>query len=452
MAKIKSVSYVLCHLVLVLVNIYIFRKMYYYDNEKLSWSQRAAQEAEKVASISCSGHGRAYIDGYVNVDGNPICECYSCYGGIDCSLFSSNCSANVERGDPLFLEPFWMQNAASSAVVVAGWHRMSYAFPNNQSFISKELEKSIRKIHAIAKNAITHGKYIIFGTGSTQLLHAAVHALSMDNNYSTKVVANKIPYYSLYKLQTEYFQTRHCEFGGDSSMLKNNSDFAGNVIEFVTSPNNPDGNLESPVLNGPNVKHIYDHAYYWSHYTAIPAPADEDLMIFSMSKLTGHAGSRFGWAIVKDVNVYKMGTSKDVQLRALTLLKVVAQGDGKQLFNFAQQILTDRWKKLSHIFSLTKRFSLQTIPTQYCIFFERTREPSPGYAWVKCKRKEDKNCQEIFRVAKLTGRTGRQFFAGDRYVRFSLLRGQHGFDMLIHRLKELISQEYEANAQAMSSF
>ncbi|KAH0772956.1 hypothetical protein KY290_010093 [Solanum tuberosum] len=77
-------------------------------------------------------------------------------------------------------------------------------------------------------------------------------------------------------------------------MLKNNSDFAGNVIEFVTSPNNPDGNLESPVLNGPNVKHIYDHAYYWSHYTAIPAPADEDLMIFSMSKLTGHAGSRFG--------------------------------------------------------------------------------------------------------------------------------------------------------------
>ncbi|KAH0772955.1 hypothetical protein KY290_010092 [Solanum tuberosum] len=145
-----------------------------------------------------------------------------------------------------------------------------------------------------------------------------------------------------------------------------------------------------------------------------------------------------------------MGTSKDVQLRALTLLKVVAQGDGKQLFNFAQQILTDRWKKLSHIFSLTKRFSLQTIPTQYCTFFERTREPSPAYAWVKCKRKEDKNCQEIFRVAKITGRTGRQFFAGDCYVRFSLLMDQHDFDMLIHRLKELVSQEYEASAQYMS--
>lgn len=48
----------------------------------------------------------------------------------------------------------------------------------------------------IANNAITDGKYIVFGVGSTQLLHAAVHALPMDK-YSTKVVANKIPYYSV---------------------------------------------------------------------------------------------------------------------------------------------------------------------------------------------------------------------------------------------------------------
>lgn len=73
---------------------------------------------------------------------------------------------------------------------------MSYSFPN-QSHISKELEKSIRKIHAIAKNAITDGRYIIFGVGSTQLLNAAVHALSVENSSSplpAKVVA-QIPYY-----------------------------------------------------------------------------------------------------------------------------------------------------------------------------------------------------------------------------------------------------------------
>lgn len=165
---------------------------------------------------------------------------------------------------------------------------------------------------------------------------------------------------------------------------------------------------------------------------------------------------------MRDVNLYrrmmefiglaKMGTSKDVQLRVLTLLKVVAQGDGKQLFNFAQQILRDRWEKLSHIFSITKRVSLQKVPTQYCTFLERAREPSPAYAWVECKRKEDKNCEEVFRVAKIIGCPGRKFLAEDRHVRLSLLKSQHDFDMLIHRLKELVSQEYEASAQAMSSF
>lgn len=67
-----------------------------------------------------------------------------------------------------------------------------------------------------------------------------------------------------------------------------------NMVEFVTAPNNPDGQLNKPILKGPFVKTIYDHAYFWPHFTPIPAPTDEDLMIFSISKLTGHAGSRFG--------------------------------------------------------------------------------------------------------------------------------------------------------------
>jgi hypothetical protein len=67
-----------------------------------------------------------------------------------------------------------------------------------------------------------------------------------------------------------------------------------NFIEFVTSPNNPDGQLKKAVLQGPFAKQIHDLAYYWPHYTPIPSPVDEDLMLFTLSKLTGHAGSRFG--------------------------------------------------------------------------------------------------------------------------------------------------------------
>jgi hypothetical protein len=75
--------------------------------------------------------------------------------------------------------------------------------------------------------------------------------------------------------------------------VKNNSDNMS-IIEFVTSPNNPDGHLKKAVVQGPLARSINDHAYYWPHFTAIPAPADGDVMIFTISKLTGHAGSRFG--------------------------------------------------------------------------------------------------------------------------------------------------------------
>lgn len=94
------------------------------------------------------------------------------------------------------------------------------------------------------------------------------------------------------------------------------------------------------------------------------------------------------WAVVKDVNVYNrmkeyihqadMEMSKDTLLRALTILRVVTEGDGKKFFNFAHEILRDRWEKISHIFSFSKRFSIQHIPTQYCTFLNRAREPSPG--------------------------------------------------------------------------
>ncbi|XP_047157126.1 tryptophan aminotransferase-related protein 4-like [Vigna umbellata] len=416
------------------------------------WSKEAAEEAEAVAAIECSGHGRAYLDGLVLKGHQPVCECNPCYTGSDCSKLLSNCSANAGSGDPYFLEPFWMRHAASSAILVSGWHRMGY-FYSDGSYISQLLVEHIKKVHAIVGNAITEGKYIVFGSGSTQLLNAAVYAFSPDTSSHSpaKVVATP-PYYPVYRTQTEYFNARNFSYEGSTSSWINKTDSSSTFIEFVTSPNNPDGKLTKGVLEGDNVKQINDRAYYWPHYTAIPSPADDDLMIFTISKLTGHAGSRFGWAIIKDEAVYEkmltyldmntMGVSREAQLRALKLFDVVLEGDdGKEIFKFAYSTMRHRWTKLKETISKSKRFSLQKLSSQYCTFFKRERDLSPAYAWLKCEREEDKNCYEILEAAGISGREGSLYSADNHYVRLSLIRSKDDFDILINKLNTLVAKQ-----------
>ncbi|KAI6689600.1 hypothetical protein NL676_026428 [Syzygium grande] len=448
MARSEGTVYKLCLVCSVLVNLFFGVNLYVgrrgvwgwkRSNDEvrvqgLSWSRTAAAEAELAAAEECSGHGRAFLDG-IMVDGRPVCECSTCYGGPDCSLFLPSCSANANGGDPLFLEPFWKQHAESSAVVVAGWHRMSYSFID-ETTLSKELESLIRKLHSQVGNAVTDGKYILFGAGSTQLLNAAVHALSPHNSSLPASVVASIPYYALYQMQIEFFDSADCSFQGDTARWKNATNTTGDIIEFVTAPNNPDGLLNEAVLHGPNVKTIYDH---------------EDLTIFTISKLTGHAGSRFGWAFIRNEEVYErmawylelntMGVSRDTQLRALKLLKVIVEDGGREIFEFGYRRMTKRWDRLRKTLSMSTRFSLQKIPPENCTFFQKVRDPTPAYAWVKCEREEDRNCIEILSAAKIIGRGGSVFHDDERYVRLSIIRSDDDFDALISRLERLVSRE-----------
>lgn len=68
----------------------------------------------------------------------------------------------------------------------------------------------------------------------------------------------------------------------------------GQFIELVTSPNNPDGYVRDSVVNKSGGVLVHDFAYYWPQYTPITSPADYDIMLFTLSKTTGHAGMRIG--------------------------------------------------------------------------------------------------------------------------------------------------------------
>ncbi|KAK7277394.1 hypothetical protein RIF29_18545 [Crotalaria pallida] len=425
---------------------------------KPTWSTKAAEEAEKVAAITCSGHGRANLDGFVLSGHEPVCECNQCYNGSDCSKLLPDCAINVESGELYFFEPFWMKNSARSAVLVSGYHRMGYTYrysDGSSSYISKLLVSYLHRLHETVGNAVTRNKYIIFGGGATQLLKAAVYALSPDSSANppppAKVVTTA-PFYPLFRKQTELFNSRDFRYEGDTSLWKNNiSDNSTRFIEFVASPTNPEGKLSEGILNGSNVKTIDDRAYYWPHFTPIPSPADEDLMVFTFSKLTGHAGSRLGWAIIKDNAVYQkmlnyiglttVGVSREAQLRAIELLNVVLEGDGRNLFDFGYETMRNRWTRLQEVLSKSKRFSLQKLSPNYCSFYKRVREPSPAYAWVKCERAEEKNCYEIIEAAGIISHPGSYFGVDDRHVRFSLVGVQDDFEILINKLKNLVAKD-----------
>lgn len=442
--------------------------------QALTWTKQAAEEAEAAAAYHCSGHGYVFVD-TVNIaaddEGKTFnCECNDCYTGPDCSQIVADCVVNSDSGDPVFLEPFWLRNAEASTTVVPGWYRMSYLINDAASLrISPELETQIRGIHALVGNAVTEGRYIVIGTGSMQLINAAVYSLSPRNHdaiqHPAQVVA-AAPYYGAYESQTQMFDSVDSIWEGDARSWAKRSQSLNSTrfVEIVASPNNPTAFLQEGMLDGENVRTVYDHAYYWPHFTAIIEPANKDMMLFTLSKLTGHAGSRLGWAIVKDYDVYlkmveyvfgnTLGVSHDTQLRATRLLKTVITGYQRKLeegkvsrqsrhheliFHYAYNVMQDRWRRLKRIFSGSDRFSLQNLTSKYCIFFKTVTGPSPAYAWVKCEKEEDEDCTAVMKNGGIIGREGQAFGAEKRYVRLSLIRRDDNFALLERRLQVLVS-------------
>ena len=93
-----------------------------------------------------------------------------------------------------------------------------------------------------------------------------------------------------YKDQAEFLRSGLYKWEGDAHTF----DKDGPHIEVVTSPNNPDGAIREAVVNRGEGKLVYDLAYYWPQYTPITQRLDHDIMLFTFSKCTGHAGSRIG--------------------------------------------------------------------------------------------------------------------------------------------------------------
>ncbi|KAG6519996.1 tryptophan aminotransferase-related protein 2-like [Zingiber officinale] len=364
---------------------------------------------------------------------------------------SKDAVINLDHGDPTMYESFWKRMGHRGDITIAGWQGISYFsdVTNLCWFLEPEFDHEIRRLHRLVGNAVADGHFVVVGTGSTQLFQAALYALSPPDTPHPLSVVSAAPYYSSYPAVTDYLRSGLYRWAGDASAFK------GNIyIELVCSPNNPDGSIREAVLKSENGTIIHDLAYYWPQYTPITHAEDHDIMLFTVSKTTGHAGSRLGWALVKDKEVAKrmikfvelnsIGVSKDSQFRAAKILKAISDGyelpnpkNKYKLFDFGHLLMSVRWKRLREAVKVSGIFSLPEFQSSYCTFTGKRTETYPAFAWLKCEKEGVEDCENFLRSHKILSRNGKHFGAARKFVRISMLERDETFELFIERLSSL---------------
>lgn len=357
---------------------------------------------------------------------------------------------NLDHGDPTMYERFWQQVGDKATVVIPGWQSISYFsdIGNLCWFLEPEFAKQLLRLHKIVGNAVTEDRHIVVGTGSTQLFQAVLYALARPGVEEPISVVSAAPYYSSYPAITESLKSGLYKWEGDALSFSKEGQF----IELVTSPNNPDGYVRDSVVNKSGGVLVHDFAYYWPQYTPITSPADYDIMLFTLSKTTGHAGMRIGWALVKDREIAKrmvkyielnsIGVSKDSQLRAAKVFKVVSdscessRNTTESLFEFAYHLMVERWQNLRAAVKRSGMFSLPEFSPGLCKFTGRFFEPQPAFAWLKCEEPIE-DCESFLRSNKILTRSGTHFGVGPQYVRISLLDRDDNIDLFVERLSNI---------------
>lgn len=246
---------------------------------------------------------------------------------------------DLSIGHPVFMQEAW-RNTNIPATIFQPWEYMDYEKEGGLW----RLKNVIRSLHKTFKNAVHHDKKIVISNGATQMLMAAAYAMHKRTGCWFLI---KPPYW--YRLKTML------ESADYKVMIANISIYSGPTCEIVVTPNNPDNSYRKASCQkgeGGATTPIYDLCYNWPQYGDV-IEHDEDLMIFSMAKGTGHAGSRIGWALVKDPEVARDmawyiemttgGVSIEAQVRACKLLAHAAVDPLTILMG--KQTLTNRWQR-----------------------------------------------------------------------------------------------------------
>ena len=135
-------------------------------------------------------------------------------------------------------------------------------------------------------------KHLILTCGASGAVHAALYALK--DHYTDYVVTNG-RYFPIYPSMITVSGMVHINHAKRDSLSRNGAK-ERSFISLVDSPSNPEGIVD--LFDGVD---IWDAAYASKTYTKTNcAPSRYKVMCGSLSKITGLAGLRLGWASTDD--------------------------------------------------------------------------------------------------------------------------------------------------------
>ena len=225
-------------------------------------------------------------------------------------------------GNPGFLQELWNKDIPYD-IDGAVFNNMPYSSSKD---ILPALEKQIKAIHKKHKNCqINKESEIIVTVGAAQAVQAALYAykkLDKTNVYIPAPHWGRLVTYAKMQSYSVAYSTIDAEY-----RLADKK----NLISLITSPNNPTGEMQTDLAAD-----IRDACYNWPQYIDKPALLNDKVVVFSLSKLTGHSSTRIGWAIVNDpeiaqymkeyIEISTSGVSLEAQYNAAYALETIQSG------------------------------------------------------------------------------------------------------------------------------
>lgn len=191
--------------------------------------------------------------------------------------------------------------------------------PYNKQGCINDLSSAVHNLHskyhaASALDPNLTGARIVVGHGATQLIMGLLQYISV----SGKSISIPKPYW----------------FRMPKMAAMRNAKIEEGYTKLITLPNNPDGTI----LSGAGSSYL-DAVYHWPWYYQDDDSFEQatsaiqgipPISIFSLGKLSGHCGTRLGWALVSDNALYSFlrdyveydagGVSVEAQLRGAQVI------------------------------------------------------------------------------------------------------------------------------------